>query len=93
MSDETPEIMWAGKYITAKRQGKWEYVSRSRGIRAAVILAVDESESVPHVILVEQYRMALGKACLELPAGLVGDDDSGEDEDSASMAIEADARE
>lgn len=87
MSDETPEIMWAGKYITAKRQGKWEYVSRSRGIRAAVILAVDESESVPHVILVEQYRMALGKACLELPAGLVGDDDSGEDEDLAQTAI------
>ena len=28
--------MWAGKYITAKREGPWEYVSRSRGIRAAV---------------------------------------------------------
>ena len=58
----TPEIMWAGKYITAKREGPWEYVSRSRGIRAAVILAVDESgDDGPHLILVEQFRVRLGQ--------------------------------
>ena len=70
----TPEIMWAGKFITGKRDGRWEYVARSRGIRAAVIIAVDESGTdAPCLLLVEQYRVPLGKSCLVLPAGLVAD--------------------
>lgn len=68
------EIVWEGKYLAAKRRGKWEYVSRTRGVSAAVILAFDAG----HVLLVEQYRVPLGRACLELPAGLVGDDVAGE---------------
>jgi len=74
--------MWEGRFITAKRQGRWEYVSRSRGIRAAVILAIDDS----HVLLVEQYRVPLGKKCIELPAGLVGDHDDNSDEDASLAA-------
>jgi ADP-ribose pyrophosphatase len=81
MPDTEPEeIMWQGKFVTAKRQGKWEYVSRSRGIKAAVILAVEDG----HVLLVEQYRVPLGKNCIELPAGLIGD--HGEDEDPLEAA-------
>tara|TARA_R110000782_G_scaffold78276_3_gene154966 strand:- start:12502 stop:13047 length:546 start_codon:yes stop_codon:yes gene_type:complete len=88
MSDEdTPEIMWAGQYITAKREGRWEYVSRSRGIRAAVILAIEEAADGPHILLVEQYRVPLGRRCLELPAGLIGDDDSDASEEAAVAAI------
>lgn len=83
MSEEPEQVVWAGKFITAKVRGKWEYVARSRGIRAAVILAIDEED---HVLLVEQYRVPLGKACLELPAGLVGDDDSAAGEDAAAAA-------
>ena len=30
------------------------------------------------VILVEQYRVPIGRRCLELPAGLVGDETAGE---------------
>ncbi len=67
--------MWQGKFVTAKRRGKWEYVSRARGIKAAVILAVEDG----HVLLVEQYRVPLGANCIELPAGLIGDHDEGED--------------
>lgn len=82
---EPPEaqIVWQGKFITAKVNGQWEYVSRARGIRAAVILAVDEEQ---HVILVEQYRVPLGRNCIELPAGLIGDEDHfvGEDETIAA---------
>ncbi len=37
---------------------------------AAVILAVTPDD---RVLLVEQHRVPLGGACLELPAGLVGD--------------------
>jgi ADP-ribose pyrophosphatase len=32
------------------------------------------------VLLVEQYRVPLGLRCLELPAGLIGDDSDGEDD-------------
>ena len=72
--DEPAETVWSGKYLTAKKRGTWEYVSRAGGIRAAVILAIDAGE----VILVEQFRVPLGRPCLELPAGLVGDVDASE---------------
>jgi ADP-ribose pyrophosphatase len=72
--DLPEEIRWQGKFIVAKQRGRWEYVGRSRGIRAAVIVAVDDG----HVLLVEQYRVPLGRPCLELPAGLVGDESEGE---------------
>ena len=68
---DAPETMWEGRFISAVREGKWEYVRRTRGISAAVILAeTDEGE----IVLVEQYRIPIGRRCLELPAGLIGDD-------------------
>ncbi|MFZ9395997.1 MAG: NUDIX hydrolase [Erythrobacter sp.] len=67
------KIEWQGRFITTKTRGRWEYVSRSRGISAAAIIALDDDG---HVILVEQYRVPLGKVCLEIPAGLIGDDES-----------------
>ncbi|MGZ8284549.1 MAG: NUDIX hydrolase [Allosphingosinicella sp.] len=80
MSEE-PEVVWSGRFIEAKRLGQWEYVSRTRGVSAAVILAVDEG----HVLLVEQYRIPLGARCLELPAGLVGDEAHGEEAATAAI--------
>ena len=83
---DTPvETRWEGRFITVKQQGNWEYVSRSRGIHAAVILAIDDAADGRHVILVEQYRVPLGVRCLELPAGLVGDDGSAEDSERAAQ--------
>ena len=75
------ETVWEGKFIAAKRQGKWEFVSRTRGVSAAVILAVEEG----HVLLVEQPRAALGCHCLELPAGLIGDEEEGEEAEVAAI--------
>jgi len=74
-ANEPETVEWAGKFILAKRRGRWEYAGRARGIRAAVILAVDAGE----VILVEQYRVPIGRFCLEMPAGLIGDEREGED--------------
>ena len=83
-SDAPEQIVWQGDYITAKKRGRWEYASRARGIRAAAIVAIDEEG---YVILVEQYRVPLGKVCLEIPAGLIGDDDGAEDESATDAAI------
>ncbi|WP_380925606.1 NUDIX hydrolase [Sphingomonas leidyi] len=77
MSDAPEEVAWQGKWITAKRRGKWKYVARARGIRAAAIVAIDADG---HVLLVDQYRVPLGKRCLELPAGLIGDEAGHEDD-------------
>ena len=80
--DAVEEIVWEGKYVTAKKRGRWEYVGRARNIRAAVILATIEGD----VLLVEQYRVPLGRNCLELPAGLIGDDGGAEGEDDLAAA-------
>lgn len=78
---EPVETVWQGQYIAAKRMGKWEFVSRTRGISAAVMLAIDDG----HVLLVEQERAPLGGPCLELPAGLVGDEQEGEPVEAAAI--------
>jgi ADP-ribose pyrophosphatase len=78
-------IVWQGRFLTTKTKGSWEYVSRARGIKAAVILAVDDG----HVLLVEQFRVPLGVPCLELPAGLIGDETDNEVmEDAAARELE-----
>jgi ADP-ribose pyrophosphatase len=83
MSDEEERVVWQGKYITTKVRGTWEYVGRSRGIKAAVILAIDCDD---HVILVEQYRVPLGRNCIELPAGLIGDEEAFAGEEATAAA-------
>jgi ADP-ribose pyrophosphatase len=79
--DDTAQTVWEGKYIKVIKQGPWEYVSRTRNVTAAVILAIHEG----HVILVEQYRVPVGARCLELPAGLVGDETEGEEVAAAAI--------
>jgi 8-oxo-dGTP pyrophosphatase MutT (NUDIX family) len=49
-----------------------------------VILAITPARDV---ILVEQFRVPLGRPCIELPAGLIGDDDSSADEDASLAAL------
>jgi ADP-ribose pyrophosphatase len=66
------KVEWAGKYIRVVRDGTWEFVERCGGVQAVVILAEHEGK----VVLIEQRRAPLGyRKCLELPAGLVGDED------------------
>jgi ADP-ribose pyrophosphatase len=80
-ADLPEEVVWEGRFIAAKRRGKWEYVSRTRNIGAAAILAVHEGQ----VVLVEQYRVPIGANCLELPAGLIGDQEEGEEVERAAI--------
>jgi ADP-ribose pyrophosphatase len=70
-SDAPLETMWRGKYVSALKRGRWEYVSRTGSTNAVVVLAEHDGK----VILVEQERVPVGGRCLELPAGLVGDED------------------
>jgi ADP-ribose pyrophosphatase len=65
------KVEWEGKYLRIVRDGRWEYVERCGGVQAVVILAEHERK----LVLVEQFRVPLGRNCIELPAGLVGDED------------------
>ncbi len=80
MSDPEGSPVWQGRFLEAHvapwgEGGQWEYVKRTRGIQAAVILALTAAHEI---VLVEQYRPPLGRPCIELPAGLVGDETEGE---------------
>jgi ADP-ribose pyrophosphatase len=70
-ADAPLETVWEGKYISALKRGRWEYVSRTGSTNAVVIIAEHDGK----MILIEQYRVPVGARCLELPAGLVGDED------------------
>ncbi len=80
--DAPEEVRWQGRFVRAVTRGKWEYAGRVGGIRAVVILAEHEG----CYILVEQHRAAVGGACLELPAGLVGDHDPSATVESTAVA-------
>ena len=65
-------VEWEGKYLRIVRVGTWEFVERCGGVHAVVILAEHDGK----IVLVEQPRTPLGERnCIELPAGLVGDED------------------
>jgi ADP-ribose pyrophosphatase len=86
-ADLPEQVMWEGQFITAKTRGRWEYVGRARGIKAAAIIAIDDDpDGTRHVILVSQYRVPLSRFSLEIPAGLVGDDAGGEGEEAITAA-------
>jgi ADP-ribose pyrophosphatase len=80
VSEDVLETPWEGRFLSIKKRGKWEYAARARDIHAAAIVAIEDG----HVFLVEQYRVPLGMRCLELPAGLVGDDVEGEEIERAA---------
>jgi len=65
-------------YLRLVQEGTWSYVERKKvtGI-VAIIPITDQNE----IILLEQYRTAVHAWCLELPAGLVGDEEGKENED------------
>jgi ADP-ribose pyrophosphatase len=77
----TPTPVWQGQFLEVHvapygSAGRWEYVKRANGVAAAVILAFTDAREI---LLVEQFRAPLGAPCIELPAGLVGDERVGED--------------
>jgi ADP-ribose pyrophosphatase len=80
------KTVWSGKYLSVHVKDTWEYVDRAQGLSAAVIVAFTDRDEL---ILIEEYRVPLGRPCLGFPAGIVGDDVTGEDPiDSARRELE-----
>ncbi len=62
--------VYAGRHLSMVQRGTWEYATRNTQRPAVGIVAITDDQ---RVILVEQFRPPVGRAVVELPAGLVGD--------------------
>ena len=71
MSEKTPRYL----RIEINDAPYWEYVTRTNATGGATLVAVTEQNEI---VLVSQYRIPLRAHVIELPAGLVGDDDRDE---------------
>lgn len=69
-TDDKPRILGEGRFTRLLSYRGWEWVERTHTSAAAVIVAITEQRQL---LLVEQYRIPLGRRVIELPAGLVGD--------------------
>ena len=72
-----------GRWLRLLDDQGWEYVERKKGHGVVVILAVTDEG---RLLLVEQYRPAVGTRVIEVPAGLVGDHAGLEQEDALAAA-------
>ena len=75
-----PEIVASGKFIQLVNDNGWVYAERvnTTGIVAIVALTRDNE-----IIFIEQYRPAIRKRVIEIPAGLAGEDVEGTGGDPA----------
>ncbi len=73
------ESKWLGFY----RIGHWDFVRRPNSDSCVGILAITDNNEV---VLVEQFRIPVGKRVIEIPAGLVGDEDEHRGEALAETA-------
>ena len=81
--EAAPRLLQAGSHLNFFEVGGWEFVHRTRGHGVVGVVAMtDERE----IVLVEQFRPPTGCRVVELPAGLVADE-------QAETATEAAARE
>jgi ADP-ribose pyrophosphatase len=65
------KILYSGRFLDFVDDDSWEYVQRRRCSGVVVIVPTTAEREI---VLIEQYRPALRKRNVELPAGLVGDD-------------------
>jgi ADP-ribose pyrophosphatase len=78
------QILAEGRYLRLLNENGWEYVVRHNASGVVVIVAVTNEG---RLVLVEQFRAAVHRRVVELPAGLVGDSD-----DARGEALVAAAR-
>jgi ADP-ribose pyrophosphatase len=64
------EILGTGQFLRLVREGRWEFAERTNTNGAVAIIAVTKDR---RLVLTEQYRPAVRKDVIDLPAGLSGD--------------------
>ncbi len=69
-------ILHSGRFLELVAEGKWEFARRRNATAVVGIVAVTPAGGL---LLVEQHRIPVGAVVVELPAGLVGDEQVDED--------------
>jgi ADP-ribose pyrophosphatase len=77
------KILAETKYLRLIDRDGWYFVERPMGSGVVIIVPITNDGNV---VLVEQFRPAIGRTILELPAGLVGDEVGQEAEAMESAA-------
>ena len=77
------EILYDGRFVRMVRKGTWEYAERQRVRDIVMVIPITDGAEL---VLNEQFRIPVGGAVIEIPAGLVGDIPGEEDEDLDSAA-------
>jgi len=83
MNNDEKIILCKGRFLRLIKCGRWEYVDRTNSSGAAIIVAVTADRKL---LLIEQYRIPVGRRVIELPAGLAGDIPGQESEALATAA-------
>ncbi len=79
----TPETLFETRWLGLYRTGTWDFVRRPNSDACVGILAITPENEI---ILVEQFRIPMQKHVIEVPAGLVGDEEDFADESIADTA-------
>ena len=82
-ANEAPELLYQGEWLRLVKRGHWESCERTHGKDGLAVLVIAVTPD-DHVLFVEQYRVPLGARTIEMPAGLVGDDDADDTLESAA---------
>ena len=84
-ADAPAETLYAGRWLTLRQRGHWEFVERNNPEGAVIIVAVTPGD---RVLFVEQYRVPIRQHTIEMPAGLIGDAGHAEDDIAATARRE-----
>jgi ADP-ribose pyrophosphatase len=81
-ADKPLETLFEGRWLRIRRRGRWEYVERVHAGGMAVIIVAATPER--KLLFVEQERIPVEGPTIEMPAGLVGDEDGAETLEAAA---------
>lgn len=77
------ESLFESRWLGVHRIGHWEYVRRPHSNHCVGILAITPEDEI---VLVEQFRIPVQARVIEIPAGIVGDEDEHRGESLAETA-------
>ena len=82
MDEMNKRLLYRGRHVNFVASEGWEYADRHASGVVAVVATTENEE----IILIEQYRRPVRSRVIELPAGLVGDEDGQEHDDPMAAA-------
>ena len=78
-----PTTLYQTQWLSLHRRGHWDYVRRPQAELCVGVLAVTDAREI---VLVEQFRIPVGRRIVELPAGIFGDEPAHAGETPAECA-------